>query len=162
MILDLYHPPSVPCSNPIHGVFFFLVERTSSFVPAGHLHVLMGPAVVEALITVQKNHATKRNETNFSAARCGPREHKRVIMRPGVLPGSTCAALHSGAGAIKLQLQIVTQECSDSKSLHGSMTTCGMKQECKRYHCKKKKETVPKILYRFYHTKCLLQGSTYE
>ena len=158
MILDLYHPPSVPCSNPIHGVFFFLVERTSSFVPAGNLHVLMGPAVVEALITVQKNHATKRNETNFSAARCGPREHKRVIMRPGVLPGSTCAALHSGAGAIKLQLQIVTQECSDSKSLHGSMTTCGMKQECKRYHCKKKKGNGSKNFVQILSHKMLIAG----
>jgi len=30
------------------------------------------------LITVQTNHATKRNETNFSVARCGPREHPNV------------------------------------------------------------------------------------
>jgi len=40
----------------------------------------MGPAVVEALIRVQMNHAMQ--ETNFSVARYGRREHPIVILWP--------------------------------------------------------------------------------
>jgi len=60
----------------IHSVFFSLIHTSTTFIPVEHLHVLMGPAVVEALIRVQMNHAMQ--ETNFSVARYGRKEHPIV------------------------------------------------------------------------------------